>query len=93
MCDSASKYLENLNQDQSYRSVKIEKSHRVVESRLVSLGLRGGPLDILGGGGGGGGVVTDQKIFMQGVGLGKNSCKHFVERKEEKNVQLHEKSK
>jgi hypothetical protein len=30
---SASKYLENLNQNQSYRSVKIEKSRRVVESR------------------------------------------------------------
>ena len=32
-CYSTSKYLENLNQNQSYRSVKIEKSRRVVESR------------------------------------------------------------
>ena len=32
-----SKYLENLNHDQSYRSVKIEKSRRVVESRPVCL--------------------------------------------------------
>jgi hypothetical protein len=31
--------LENLNQDQSYRSVEIEKSRRVVESRPVCLGL------------------------------------------------------
>ena len=36
---SAPKYLENLNQDQSYRSVKIEKSRRVVESRPVCLDL------------------------------------------------------
>jgi replicative DNA helicase len=35
---SASKYLENLNKDQRYRSVKIKKSHRVVESRPMCLG-------------------------------------------------------
>jgi hypothetical protein len=29
-CYGASKYLENLNKDQSYRSVKIEKSRRVL---------------------------------------------------------------
>jgi hypothetical protein len=33
---SASEYLENVNQDQSYRSVKIEKSCRVEESWPVS---------------------------------------------------------
>jgi hypothetical protein len=33
-CYSASKYLKNVNQDQSYRSVKIEKSRRVIESCL-----------------------------------------------------------
>ena len=38
-CYSASKYLKILNQDQSYRAVKIERSRRVVESRLVFLGL------------------------------------------------------
>jgi hypothetical protein len=38
-CYSASDYLKILNQDQSYRSVKIEKSRRVVESRPVCLGL------------------------------------------------------
>jgi hypothetical protein len=30
-CYSASKYLKNLKQDQSYRSVKNEKTRRVVE--------------------------------------------------------------
>ena len=38
-CYSASKYLKNLNQDPSNRSVKIEKSRHVVESRPVCLGL------------------------------------------------------
>ena len=37
-CYSASKYLENLNKDQRYRSVKIRKSLRVVESRPMCLG-------------------------------------------------------
>jgi hypothetical protein len=31
--------MKNLNQDQSYRSVKIEKSRRVVESRPVCMDL------------------------------------------------------
>ena len=35
-------HLKNLNQDQSYRSVKIEKSRRVVESRLVCMDLKSG---------------------------------------------------
>jgi hypothetical protein len=41
-CYSASNYLENLNLDQSYRSMKIEKSRRVVESRPVCLDLETG---------------------------------------------------
>jgi hypothetical protein len=40
-CYSASKYLENLNYTQSYRSVKIETSRRVVESHPVCLDLKG----------------------------------------------------
>jgi hypothetical protein len=32
-------HMKNLNQDQSYRSVKIEKSRRVVESRPVCMDL------------------------------------------------------
>jgi hypothetical protein len=38
-CYGASKYLKNLNQDQSYQPVKIEKSHCVVKSRPVCLVL------------------------------------------------------
>ena len=34
-CYSASKYFKNLNDDQSYLSVKIEKPRRVAESRPV----------------------------------------------------------
>ena len=40
-CYNASKYLENLNQDRSFRSVKIEKSRPVlVESHPMCLDLK-----------------------------------------------------
>lgn len=37
---SASKYLEKVNQDQSYLCVKIERSRHVAESRPVCVGLK-----------------------------------------------------
>jgi hypothetical protein len=52
-CYKASKYLENLNQDQNYQSVKIEKPRRIVESCPVCVGLRDRSLIMEGGEGAG----------------------------------------